>query len=51
VLARLVEHQDGKIGQERPGHGDALSLPSRQAITVPTDRGGQAVGQAGRPRS
>ena len=31
VLARLVEHQDGEVGQQGAGDGDPLALSARQA--------------------
>ena len=31
VLGRLVEHEDGEVGQQGAGHRDPLALPAREA--------------------
>ena len=49
VLGRLVEDEDGEVGQEGAGHADALALPAREAGTRRSDPGGQAGGQPGEP--
>ena len=41
----LVEHDDVRGLQEKPGEGDALLLASRQPVATVTDDGVEAVGQ------
>ena len=45
VLGRLVEHQDRKVGQQRPSDGKALPLPAGEALSVFADLGVEAVRQ------
>ena len=49
VLRRLVEHEDGEVGQERPRDGHALALAAREARPHGTHLGAQALGEAGEP--
>ena len=49
VLAGLVEHQDGEVGQQGAGDGDPLALPSRQARALRAHGGAQAVGEPAQP--
>ena len=42
---RLVQHQDRRVAQQRPGDGDALALAARQARAAFADHGLVAVGQ------
>ena len=42
----VVEHQDPRVGEERPGQGDALALAARQGEAPLADDGVVAVGQA-----
>ncbi len=46
VRGRLVEHEDVRAGQERPGEGDQLSLARRQRLAPLLDDRVQALWQA-----
>ena len=43
---RLVEHQDRRVAQQRPGDGDALALAARQADAALADHRAVALGKA-----
>jgi hypothetical protein len=47
---RLVQDQDGRIGEQRPGDGEPLPLAARKAATVLADQRVEAVGKARDPR-
>ena len=42
---RLVQHQDRRVAQQRPGDGDALALAAREARAAFADHGLIAIGQ------
>lgn len=44
--SKLVQHQDGEVGQERAGEGEPLALPAGQPGTVLADERVEPVGQA-----
>ena len=49
VLRRLVEDEDGELGQQGAGHRHPLALPAREAGAGRPDVGGQAGGQTVEP--
>jgi hypothetical protein len=51
VLGRLVEHQNGEVGQQGAGDCDSLALPSRQASAHRSHRGGEPLGEPVQPRT
>src|SRR5215472_3688621 len=42
----VVEHEDGRLGHEGPGEGDALALPTREGETALADHCLPALGEA-----
>ena len=44
---RLDEHERGRLGQQRPGQGHALTLPAGQGPALLGDHPGQALAQGG----
>ncbi len=49
MLGGLVEDQHREVGEQGPGHRDALALAARETGTVPADLGGQTPGQVVEP--
>ena len=49
VFGRLVEDEDGEIGQESPGHRDPLALTAREPGSALAHPGGQAAGETVQP--
>lgn len=47
---RLVQDQDGRIGEQRPGDGEPLPLSARKAAAVLADQRVEAIGKARDPR-
>ena len=56
---RLIENEDGRVAQDRPGNGNALTLSARQRITPFSDHrivaqrlfADEAIGMSGPGRS